>query len=47
MTFIEQIFGVTPDNGSGTLEFFLFALPLMIICLLFWARSLDGKGKSK
>ena len=26
--FIERIFGMAPDGGSGSLEFLLFALPL-------------------
>jgi hypothetical protein len=28
MDFIEHLFGIAPDNGSGVLEFLLFALPL-------------------
>ena len=28
MDFIERIFGIAPDGGSGTLEFLLFALPI-------------------
>ena len=29
MNFIEQIFGVSPDGGSGELEFLLVVLPLL------------------
>ena len=29
MDFIERIFGLAPDNGSGSLEFLLFVLPLV------------------
>jgi hypothetical protein len=28
MDFIERIFGVSPDGGSGSLEFLLFAVPV-------------------
>lgn len=28
MDIIERLFGIAPDNGSGVLEFLLFALPL-------------------
>ncbi len=30
MDFIERLFGIAPDGGSGTLEFLLFALPLAV-----------------
>lgn len=29
MDFIERVFGFAPDGGSGTIEFLLFALPLL------------------
>ena len=34
MDFIEQIFGVSPDGGSGAFEFFLFAVPIAGLCWL-------------
>ena len=34
MYFIERIFGVTPDGGSGSLEFFMFAIPIGCLCCL-------------
>jgi len=34
MDFIEKIFGVSPDGGSGSLEFFLFAVPLLGLAIL-------------
>jgi hypothetical protein len=44
MDFIEQLFGVSPDGGSGTLEFLLFVIP--VVCLiLYWARSMRSKPK--
>ena len=34
MHFIEQIFALAPDGGSGGLEFLLLAVPLVgIVCL--------------
>ena len=31
MDFIERIFHVSPDGGSGTLEMFLFLVPVLVI----------------
>ena len=39
MDFIEQIFGISPDGGSGSLELLLLAIPLGGLLL----RSLRGK----
>jgi len=38
MDFIERIFGVSPDGGSGLFELLLFALPLIIMVALLRAR---------
>jgi hypothetical protein len=40
MDFIERIFGVSPDGGSGSLEFALLAIPLAGLYLLYrvWSR---------
>ena len=38
MDFIERIFGVAPDGGSGALEFLLFAVPIAGICYLVLRR---------
>jgi hypothetical protein len=46
MDFIEQFFGFAPDGGTGTLEFLLFALPVLVVCLLFAARSGQKKHRS-
>jgi hypothetical protein len=47
MDFIEQIFGISPDGGSGATEALLFATP--IVLLAFWrlrrARTTPGFGK--
>ena len=39
MDFIEQIFGIAPDGGAGTLEFFLFVMPILALCFPYWRRS--------
>jgi hypothetical protein len=43
MDFIERIFGLSPDGGSGTLEFLLFAIPIFGAYLIYRARSDRGK----
>jgi hypothetical protein len=30
MDFIERLFGVSPDGGSGSLELTLFIIPILI-----------------
>lgn len=36
MDFIERIFGISPDGGSGAFEFLLFLVPIVGIALLRW-----------
>jgi MYXO-CTERM domain-containing protein len=38
MDFIERIFGIAPDGGSGSLELFLFAVPVAGIAYLLARR---------
>lgn len=38
MDFIERLFGIAPDGGSGSLEFFLFAVPIAGLCYLVYRR---------
>jgi hypothetical protein len=38
MDFIERIFGIAPDGGSGALELLLFAVPIAGLCYLAWRR---------
>jgi hypothetical protein len=38
MDFIERLLGIAPDNGSGALEFFLFAVPAVGVLLLSLLR---------
>ena len=44
MDFIEWLFGIAPDGGSGALEFFLFAVPIAGLCYLALRRR-DGRKK--
>jgi hypothetical protein len=39
MDFIERLFGLSPDGGSGSLEFLLFAIPIAGIAYLIIRRS--------
>jgi hypothetical protein len=41
MDFIEKIFGISPDGGSGTLEIALFVVPVVVatIVAIFRHRS--------
>jgi hypothetical protein len=39
MDFIERIFGVSPDGGSGSFELLLFLVPVVGILLLYRMRS--------
>jgi len=39
MDFIERIFGMSPDDGSGTFEFLLFAVPIALLAMrAVWQR---------
>ena len=39
MDFIERIFGIAPDGGSGLLELLLFLIPLVgLVVLRGWRR---------
>jgi hypothetical protein len=39
MDFIERIFGISPDGGSGSLELLLFLLPVVGIYLLYSVKK--------
>jgi len=45
MDFIERIFGLAPDGGSGSLEFLLFLIPLAGLTLLIMYRRASRKQK--
>lgn len=38
MDFLERIFGIAPDGGSGVLELLLFAIPIAGIALIVAKR---------
>jgi hypothetical protein len=38
MDFIERIFGVSPDGGSGSFEAMLLFLPFAAIAAFIWYR---------
>ena len=38
MDFIEQIFGISPDGGSGSFEVMLIALPIVAVALYWLVR---------
>jgi hypothetical protein len=42
MDFIEKLFGIAPDGGSGALEFLLFAAPVAGIAYLAMRRRRRG-----
>jgi hypothetical protein len=46
MDFIERIFGISPDGGSGAFEFLLFAVPLAGIAIL-WAVRRRGRARGR
>lgn len=47
MDFIEHLLGIAPDNGSGVLEFLLFALPLAGIAWLARRRRKAVKDRDE
>jgi hypothetical protein len=38
MDFVETLFGIAPDSGSGTLEFALLVVPLLLAAIVRVAR---------
>ena len=48
MDFIEQLFGISPDGGSGSFEFLLFAVPIALLLMrAAWLRSKRRKSQRK
>ena len=45
MDFIERIFGIAPDGGSGSLEVLLFLLPVAGLYLLYRRRASTRRRK--
>lgn len=46
MDFIERIFGISPDGGSGIFELLLFVVPVLGLYIVYAARSIRSKRKS-
>jgi hypothetical protein len=46
MDFIEQLFGFSPDGGSGVFELLLFAVPIVVLSILYAARTMRNKDKT-
>ena len=47
MDFIERIFGISPDGGSGAFEFLLFAIPILILVTLAMRRRAARRGRDR
>jgi len=45
MDFIEKIFGIAPDGGSGILEATLFLIPIVLGSFLFLRRRKSARAK--
>ena len=45
MDFIERIFGISPDGGSGAFEVLLFLIPIVGLYIIYRARSGPRKQK--
>jgi hypothetical protein len=43
MDFIEKLFGIAPDGGSGAFELLLFVIPVAGLCYLALRRRFRGK----
>lgn len=43
MQFVEQLFGMAPDGGSGSLEFLLLAIPIVWFGYLMFIRNYRGQ----
>ncbi|MEO8751117.1 MAG: hypothetical protein ABI624_00400 [Casimicrobiaceae bacterium] len=46
MDFIENIFGFSPDGGSGAFEMLLFLIPIVGIYIIYRYRSNARKSKA-
>jgi hypothetical protein len=44
MDFIERVFGISPDGGSGALELTLSVIPFLVLGLrVWWAQTAKKK----
>jgi hypothetical protein len=42
MDFIERIFGISPDGGSGAFELVLFLVPLVAVYFIWMRRRIKS-----
>ncbi|HUH94991.1 MAG TPA: hypothetical protein VL742_17825 [Casimicrobiaceae bacterium] len=47
MDFIEQIFGFSPDGGSGAFELLLFLVPIAGLVILYLQRGKARREKRR
>jgi len=48
MDFVERVFGISPDGGSGSLELLVYMIPvaaLLIVCRARFRRAAEGDTK--
>lgn len=45
MHFIERLFGLAPDGGSGALELLLLVLPVAGLAALWWNRARQARRR--
>lgn len=45
MDFIERIFGISPDGGSGAFEVLLFLIPIAGLYVLWRVRSKSNRTR--
>jgi hypothetical protein len=46
MDFIERIFGISPNGGSETFDFLLFAIPIVAYYMIYKVRSKMQREKA-
>jgi hypothetical protein len=46
MNFIERLFGFSLDGGSGMFEFLVLAVPIVVLSVVHWTRSVQSKRKT-
>lgn len=39
MDFIERVFGISPDGGTGSTELTYFAVFALVVALFVWRRT--------
>lgn len=47
MTFIEQVFGLAPDNGSGSLEALMLLIPIVALAVFQLRRRKQIEGRRR